>query len=323
MSTLRFVLVLLAPPALKRYLLEAFYGAKIGRHAYIGWFSAVKARSIEIGDFVELRSMSVVRCGGDVKMGDYAVVSNFVWVSGAEGLFLGRHSYVGRQCLIDVARDVRIGDRSALGPRCVVYTHAAFLPYTEGYWVQFNGVTIGNGTWIAAGVFIHPGVEVGDDVFVNAQSVLKQAVPSGAVMEGFPARQITDMARLRRRMTPRRIDDAMREMLSHFERLVLKEHMRIAVRVDDANRRRCTYRDRPYVFQCVPSGGAVELPGESSDDTCWILLVNEPGWAVPGRLGGALRFDFRTMRTAYSDDPLHRELWQFMRSYYGVTFEYE
>jgi hypothetical protein len=70
MNTFRLVVVLLAPPFLKRYLLTLLCGARIGRDVHLGWFSAIAAGSIEMGDFSELRSLSVIRCGGRVEIGE-------------------------------------------------------------------------------------------------------------------------------------------------------------------------------------------------------------------------------------------------------------
>jgi len=38
---------------------------------------------------------------------------------------------------------MRMGNVSAIGPKCMVFTHGSFLPYIEGYWVKLEGVTIG------------------------------------------------------------------------------------------------------------------------------------------------------------------------------------
>ena len=114
-------------------------------------------------------------------------------IYGAVDFTVGAHSYIGPQSLINADEDVHIGNRSALGPRCMVFMHGSFFPYTEGYWVKFSRVAIDDNVWCAAGVFIHPGIEIGNDVFVNSRSVLAQDFPSGAVMEGFPARPATQV----------------------------------------------------------------------------------------------------------------------------------
>jgi acetyltransferase-like isoleucine patch superfamily enzyme len=296
-------------------------GAKIGRHVRLGWLSVVSGRRIEMGDYSEVRALSVIRCDGDVRIGAYSIVSNLVLVYGSASLVVGDHCYIGPQCLINVDEDVRMGNVSALGPRSLVFTHSAFLPYTEGYWRQVAGVTIGSHAWIAAGAFIHPGVEVGDDVFVNSMSVLRGAVPAGQAVEGCPAVRVADTASLRRRMSAKRVDLALQEMLGRFVEVVLRRRMGVDVQADALDRFSFHHHRRRYVLLCVPSDG-VDLAGlDLADRPRLICLVNQPGWSAPPA-AAPLVFDVPTMRTQFSRDRIHRKLWRFMRTYYGVTFEY-
>jgi hypothetical protein len=142
-------------------------------------------------------------------------------------------------------------------------------------------------------------------------------------MEGFPAQRVTDMARLRRRMTPKRIDEAMREMLAHFERLVLRGQLGVDARRDDPDGLRFAFQDRLYVLRCIPSGGVDGAPAEASDGARRVMLVNRPDWRAPAGPEPVLCFDFTTMRTPRADDAIHRRLWEFLRAYYGATFEYD
>jgi len=199
-----FGVVFVAPPFLKKMLLRVFLGARIAPTAHIGWFSSVRGRSLVMEEHSSIAALTLVRCDGDVRLGRYAEVSSFVLCYGAGGIALGDHSYVGPQCLINADDDVRMGHHSALGPRSMVFTHGSFLPVTEGYPVRLAGVTIGDRAWLAAGVFLHPGVHVGDDVIVNSRAVVAGDIPSGMVAEGSPARPLFPVERVKRRMTPAR-----------------------------------------------------------------------------------------------------------------------
>lgn len=204
----------------------------------------------------------------------------------------------------------------------MIFTHGAFLPYPEGYWVKFAGVSIGDSVWIAAGVFIHPGVEVGSNVFVNSRSVLTQDVPAGEVVEGFPAKRVTDMQKVKRTMTPKRVDAAAWHMLQHFAEVVLRRRMGIDVKADAPNRLSFHYRGRGYLVLSIPSDGPVPSISDMDCHQRLIFLVNRPNWVPPSTLGNAMVFDLTTTRTRPSHDQMHAELWQFMRTYFGVTFEY-
>jgi acetyltransferase-like isoleucine patch superfamily enzyme len=317
-----FGLVFFSPPFLKRYLLSWFCGARIGRHVHIGWFSAVMGRRIAIGDHSEIRALTLINCDGDVIVGRYSIVSSFVLVYGSAGLAIGDHSYVGPQSLINTDEDVRIGNRSALGARCMVFTHGSFFPYTEGYWVKFGGVTIGDNVWCAAGVFIHPGVEIGDDVFVNSRSVLAQDVPSGAVMEGFPARRVTDLAKIRRAMTPRRVDGAIRQILKHCAEVALQRGLRIGVQQDSPDQISFSFRGQPYIVRCITSDGPEPSAAELADRRL-VCLLNRPGWTPPPSLQAPLIIDLTTNRARAWRDPIHHELCVFLKRYYGIQVEFD
>lgn len=323
MRSFIFVVVFICPPFLKGYVLRWFSGARIGRHVRIGWFSAVMGRQIELGDFSEVRALTLIRCDGGVRISRYCVISNFVLVYGSASFIVGDHCYVGPQCLINADEDVRIGKGSALGPRCMIFTHGSFLPYTEGYWVKFSGVTIGDHVWIAAGVFIHSGVEVGSDVFVNSRSVLTRDVPAGEVVEGFPAVRVAGMAQLRRNMSPERLDAASSQMLERFRDVVLRRRWGIELGANTANRLDFRYRNREYLMLYVPSNAAMPELGEKDHDKRCIFLVNRAHWLPPAAVKNPVIFDLTAMKTQWSRDKVAGELWRFMRTYFGVTFEYQ
>jgi acetyltransferase-like isoleucine patch superfamily enzyme len=323
MRTLVFALVIACPPFLKAHILRWFCGAKIGRYVYIGWFSTVMGRNIELDDHAEIRSVTIIRCDGEVRIGAYSVISNFVLVYGSASFIVGNHCYIGPQCLINADEDVRVGNVSAIGPRSMLFTHGSFLPYTEGYWVKFGGITIGDHVWIAAGVFIHPGIAVGNNVFVNSRSVLKEDIPAGKIVEGFPAKRMSDMEKVRRNMTPTRVDATVRQMLNHFAEIVLRRAMAIEVRAESGNRLNFQYRHEEYALLFISSAGPVPFNSDIEGGKHLIFLVNRPYWQPPSALKDPLIFDFTTMRTHRSRDRVHAELWQFMRKYFGVTFEYQ
>jgi carbonic anhydrase/acetyltransferase-like protein (isoleucine patch superfamily) len=244
-------------------------------------------------------------------------------VYGSASIIIGKHCYIGPQSLINADEDVRIGNHSALGPRCSIFTHGSFLPYTEGYWVNFGSVLIGDYVWVGAEVFIHPSVRVGDNVFVNSRSVLKEDVPAGQVAEGFPAKRVADMDKVRRSMSPNRVDGAAWQMLAHFAEVVLRRGMGIEVRDDAHHQLSFHYRGREYLVLYIASEGPVPPAHDLDDRKRVIFLINRANWEPPSALKNPMGFDLTTMRTRFSRDKIHAKLWDFMRRYFGVTFEYE
>jgi hypothetical protein len=201
----------------------------------------------------------------------------------------------------------------------MVFTHGSFLPYTEGYWVKLGSVSLGDRVWCAAGVFIHPGVEIGDHTFVNSRSVVTQSIPGGSVVEGNPARVVYPLERVKRKMSPRHVDLALERMLRDFAEIGLRRELGVGEVQATDHALRFRWRGRAYHIVLIPSDGApsaVESPAGGRA----IALVNRPGWSPPP---GAMVFDFATLRTRYVSDPIHRSLRLFMLRYYGIKFRDE
>ncbi|MCS6881913.1 MAG: acyltransferase [Oscillochloridaceae bacterium] len=314
--TFIFALLFVLPPALKPWVLRVCCGARIGRNVQIGWFASVMGRHISLGDHCAIRALTLIRCDGDVVIGPYTLVSSFTLVYGARGLRLGAHSYVGPQCLINTEEEVRIGNWSALGARCVVYTHGSFLPYTEGYWVRFGRVTVGDYVWCAAGVFFQPGAEVGDNSFVNSRTVVSGALPPGSVAEGSPARVVSSMERMRRTLNPRQRDAAVTQMLRHFGELILADGMGLAPR-EEPGALRFTHHRRAYRIAIAPAQGPLPAPSAPSERTIW--LVNRPDWRPPAP---DLWLDLDRKQMTGARDHIYVELMLFLKRYYGVQLEY-
>lgn len=317
LRTLAVVLTLVSPPFLKPSILRGLLGARIGRHVRIGWLAAVSARHIDLGDYAEIRSLTFVSLDGDLRLGAYSIISSFTLVYGAASLLVGEHSYIGPQSLVNAEESVSIGHHSAVGPRSMIYTHGSFLPYTEGYWVSFGPVTLGDYVWCAAGVFIRPGVTIGDRVFVNSRSVVTGDVAPGEVVDGHPARVVTTIDRLTRSMPPERLDSAAARILAHFGEVVVARRFGVEVH-SEPGRLSFTYRGRRYFVICAPSAAAdaARLQG-----TRVVALVTRPGW--PGtNLPGVLALDLTTLLAVRHRDPVFHELDVFLRRYYGVQFRY-
>ncbi len=312
-------LIFLAPPFAKIWLMRWFFGAKIGRKAHIGWFSAVDGKRITLGDHCVIRPLTLIRVLGDVTIGSYSEISSFILVYGSASLQVGDWCYIGPQSLINIDEDVVIGNESALGPRSMIFTHASFFPYTEGYWVRRAGVRLGNRVWCAAGAFLHPGVEIGDNSFINSRSVVTASIPPGSVAEGNPARVTYPMDRTVRKPTPRFVDLAARKVLHDFIDVGLQREMGIPARAITESEDQLAFRwhGKPYRVILVTSEGDLPPSEGWSSAERRIYVVNRPGWNPPQ---GSLSLDLMTCRTRYAPDLVHTGLRLFMLRYYGIRF---
>jgi len=109
-------------------------------------------------------------------------------------LTIGDRCSIGRGTAIVARRRVEIGDDVAIAPNCYItdLNHAfsdVGRPIKDQY-PTHDPVRIGSGTWLAAGVTVLPGAQIGRNVVVAAGAVVRGAVPDHTVVAGSPARVV-------------------------------------------------------------------------------------------------------------------------------------
>lgn len=316
-----FGLVFILPPFLKKVVLRWLCGAKIGPKATIGWLSSVMGSNIEIGQYCSIKPLTLIRCDGEVKLGNYTEVSSFSLIYGCGNFQTGDKCYIGPQSLINLSEDVVLGSKVGIGPRTMIFTHGSFLPYTEGYPVRFGKVTVGDNVWMAAGVFVHPGVIVGDNVFVNSRSVITENIPSGQAVEGFPAKPVMKMDMLQRRVTPTIKDKLIAHIFNHYISFLVRTRRGIEIGQSSKTSREVRVKGRDYRIILVGSEPKESL-GLGADESRKIIILSNRVDLKPEIYGSAVVFDFVNLKTQYSRDELCRELNLFFKQYYGIVFEF-
>jgi maltose O-acetyltransferase len=93
--------------------------------------------------------------------------------------------------ILDSAR-VTIGDDVQIGPNVQLVTPTHPLdPTQRRTGLEFSApITVGDGTWLAAGVIVCPGVTIGPDCVVGAGSVVTKDLPAGHLCFGSPCRPV-------------------------------------------------------------------------------------------------------------------------------------
>jgi acetyltransferase-like isoleucine patch superfamily enzyme len=317
MKAIVFGLVFIAPPFLKKVLLKWFCKAKFGKQSHIGWFSAMVGERIRMDEFSVVRPFTLINLDGEIMMGAYSEISSFCLVYGSSSLRVGDGSYIGPQSLINVEDEVVIGRESAIGARGMVFTHGSFLPYTEGYFIKLNGVTLGDRVWCAAGVFLSPGVEVGSNSFVNSGSVVTHSIPEGSVAEGNPAKVIYPMNKVKREMTLKHVDLALERILKEFSEVCLQREYKIEIKEAKRDRLIFAWRGRQYCICIIPSTAQPDEYAASPNFDKRICLVNSSVWK-PARAD--IIFDLQLMQTVFKQDRIQEALRVFTLRYFGLRF---
>ena len=114
-------------------------------------------------------------------------------------LIIGGGTRVGSDAVIAVSREVRLGRNVLIAARCYISDHShAFTDPTRPLMHQgatvAAPVAIGDGAWVGINVAILPGVTLGRNCVVGANSVVTQSVPDHAVVAGVPARIVRQLS---------------------------------------------------------------------------------------------------------------------------------
>jgi acetyltransferase-like isoleucine patch superfamily enzyme len=114
--------------------------------------------------------------------------------TGFRGLRFGDRVFVGEDCLLDLADEIRLEREVTLGERVTLLTHVNVGYFDHPLQAHFPRleapVTIRSGSFLGAGVTVLPGVSIGPEAFVAAGSVVTADVGRRELVAGVPARVI-------------------------------------------------------------------------------------------------------------------------------------
>jgi maltose O-acetyltransferase len=116
---------------------------------------------------------------------------------GLAGLEMGDETFVGDECLFDLAESVVLERQVTLAERVVVITHMnvgyADHPLQAHFPSMAAGVRIREGSFVGASVTILAGRTIGPRAFVAAGSVVTEDVAPDTVVAGVPARPVRSL----------------------------------------------------------------------------------------------------------------------------------
>jgi acetyltransferase-like isoleucine patch superfamily enzyme len=185
-------------------------GARIGKRVKMAPFSILSAGSIEIGDDCSFGLFCFVTVRGKLRMGKRAAINSMVAIDTGEldigddsvimeqcvvggmqtprsRLTIGKRVKIFPYCFINPTEPIRIGDDVGVGGSTYIFTHGTWKNVLDGYPAAFGPVDIQDRVWLPWRVFIMPGVTVGTDTIVGANSTLTKDVPAGSLARGTPA----------------------------------------------------------------------------------------------------------------------------------------
>jgi len=180
-----------------------FVSVGAGSEVASGAIHAVQGR-LEVGPDSVLRAAERFRIGpnGVVRTGARCVIDSGARIIVLGELHIGDDVYIGRDVVISAHERVSIGSGTLLGERVSIHDNNHGPPDARDAF-ETKPVQIGSRAWIAAGVVLVAGAEVGAGTTVAANAVVTGSLPDDVLAAGVPAKVIKRLAHAE----PRRDDD--------------------------------------------------------------------------------------------------------------------
>lgn len=127
---------------------------------------------------------SILRAFG-ARIGKGVVIKPRVNIHFPWKLTVGDHSWIGEEVFLLNFEAITIGDQCCISQRAFLCTgnhdyRQPSMPYRN------QPVTIEDGAWVGAQVFVSPGVTIGSETVIAAGSIVTKSQPPGAVCAGNP-----------------------------------------------------------------------------------------------------------------------------------------
>jgi len=121
-------------------------------------------------------------------IGKQTRVSRGVNVFYPSNLEIGESCGIGQNVNLYNLDYIKIGKRSTISQDC--YLAGGTHNYRDNMQLIKAPIIIGDDCWLAAGVFVHPNVEIGPRSVVSARSVVIKSIAGDGVYSGFPCKKI-------------------------------------------------------------------------------------------------------------------------------------
>ena len=126
----------------------------------------------------------VLRCfGAQVGRGVHVYPGAKIWAPW--NLVLADECAVASGAILYCQGTITVGHRAMIsqGAHLVTGTHDYTKP---GFPLLIRSITVSDQAWVAADVFIHPGVSVGEGAVIGARSVVTRSMPAWMICAGHP-----------------------------------------------------------------------------------------------------------------------------------------
>lgn len=135
------------------------------------------------------------------KIGHNVVIHKIKFINFYRGtlsnLKIGDNSFIGDDCLFDLADKIILGQQVTMAERVIILTHTNVgykdHPLQKYFPSIQKPVVFQDGCFIGVNVTILPGVTIGRESFVAAGSVVTGEIPAKILVGGAPAKMIREI----------------------------------------------------------------------------------------------------------------------------------
>ncbi|MCA9200094.1 MAG: WcaF family extracellular polysaccharide biosynthesis acetyltransferase [Planctomycetales bacterium] len=128
---------------------------------------------------------SLLRCFG-ARIGKRVVLRECIDITFPWRLTIGDNTWVGKGVALHNLDEIAIGKNCCISQRAFLCSGSHDFR-SDGFELITKPIVIGDSCWIAANVFIAPGVQMGQGSMAIAGSVILNAVSAGTIVIGNPA----------------------------------------------------------------------------------------------------------------------------------------
>jgi putative colanic acid biosynthesis acetyltransferase WcaF len=130
------------------------------------------------------------------KIGKKALIRPTVKVTYPWKITIGDHAWIGDDVVLYSLGEINIGNHTVISQKSYLCTGSH--DYTSlSFDIYYKPIEIGDEVWIAADVFVAPGIHVGNGSVVGARSTVLHSLPPGKICYGNPAEIIKDRRKSR------------------------------------------------------------------------------------------------------------------------------
>ena len=165
----------------------------VGEHSYLEKPCSLQGggeKNIHIGDYTRIGSHTILGCWTkhgkntyfpSLTIGNHCNIGDYNHISAINKVMLGNGVLTGRYVTItDNGHGILSSENSTIPPA-----------YRD--LVSKGEVSIGNNVWIGDKAIILPGVHIGDNVIIAANSAVTKDVPSNCIVAGVPGKIIKQL----------------------------------------------------------------------------------------------------------------------------------